>query len=328
MASIPRDTSDIGYRLRALESRAGVLERATGLNSASIGAGGMRVRDGGSIQILGGGSLEVRQPGSMKWTYEPSGLDGMFWGTLQPATDFHHGFAMFDPAGDGRIWFARLMDGKYVAEFGTTDAPIETVGADAQHILLHGHTQTIITSDTGPTLVDSGATGQLQLGAGANASFLTNGNVITSNPANVWMSAGGWIGRTSWTPTSSRRYKQDIEAYAPGPDAVDRITPVTYRLRSDVEAGGVYPPDVEPPSPRLQRPGEPAPEPEPVEMAPAPVYVGIIAEDLHEAGLGEFVTDDSHGRPEQVQYDRLVAVLIPAVQDLRARVTELEAQRR
>ena len=330
MASIPRDTSDIGYRLRALESRAGVLERATGLNSASIGAGGIRVRDGGEILVTDGGGLNVRRPGSIQWSYDASQA-GMYWGTLYPATDFDHGLLLMGPDGTVRMWLARDSAGDYEAAFGTDETPVTWFTVAARDVQLRasndavidGRRQLYLTSGSGPSLLDSD--GQVQIGLDASEVFTTT-DVITNAPANAYISGSGQLGRTSWTPASSRRYKQDIRQYTPDPAVVDRLEPVTYKLNSDVEAGGVWPPDVDPPAPvRPHRPGEPEPpEPEPVEMAPVPDHVGFIAEDLDAAGLEEFVVYDSQGRPEQVQYDRLVAVLVPAVQDLRARVTELE----
>lgn len=329
MASIPRDTSDIGYRLRALESRAGVLERATGLNSASIGAGGLRVRDGGEILITDGGGLTVRRPGSIAWTYDGV-QDGMYWGTLYPATDYDHGLLLMGPDGTVRMWLARDSNGDYEAAFGTDETPVTWFTADAHDVqlrasndaIIDGRRQLFFTSGTGPSVLDSD--GQVQVGMDASEVFTTT-DVITNAPANVYISGSGQLGRTSWTPTSSVRYKQDIEPYRPDPAVVDLLAPVTYRLKADVAAGGVYPVDVEPPSVAPQRPGQPqAPEPEPVGKVPAPSYVGFTAEGLDEVGLGEFVVYDSQGRPEQVQYDRLVAVLVPAVQDLRARVAELE----
>lgn len=51
---------------------------------------------------------------------------------------------------------------------------------------------------------------------------------------------------------------------------------------------------------------------------------GVIAEDLHDAGLGVLVEYDSEGAPSSVMYDRIGAVLIPVVRGLRDRINELE----
>lgn len=56
MANVPKP-NDLGTRLVELERRIGVLERTSRLNSASIGRGGLTVRDGGVITIKDPGDL-------------------------------------------------------------------------------------------------------------------------------------------------------------------------------------------------------------------------------------------------------------------------------
>ena len=50
---------------------------------------------------------------------------------------------------------------------------------------------------------------------------------------------------------------------------------------------------------------------------------GVIAEDLVDAGLDEFVIWEN-GEPEGVQYDRLAIYLIPVVKNLLQRIEKLE----
>ena len=52
--------------------------------------------------------------------------------------------------------------------------------------------------------------------------------------------------------------------------------------------------------------------------------VGLIAEELNEV-IPELVTKDKDNIPESVSYDRLVSVLIKSIQELEARVAELES---
>lgn len=56
----------------------------------------------------------------------------------------------------------------------------------------------------------------------------------------------------------------------------------------------------------------------------APDHVGLIAEEVHELGLTEYVHYDAEGRPNGVQYDRLTLGLLSIVKDLAARVERLE----
>ena len=99
-----------------------------------------------------------------------------------------------------------------------------------------------------------------------------------------------------WRSTSSRRYKQDIEDAEVDPAAVLDMQPRTWRDKAEVEAD----PDTE------RR------------------YVGFIAEELHDLGLGQFVVYDDDGLPEAISYDRLTAAVIPVLKDLNERVSRLE----
>ena len=56
------------------------------------------------------------------------------------------------------------------------------------------------------------------------------------------------------------------------------------------------------------------------------VHGGLIAEEVHEAGLTQFVNYDVEGRPDSLAYGNMVSLLVKAVQELTARVAELEAK--
>src|SRR5690625_3680495 len=53
---------------------------------------------------------------------------------------------------------------------------------------------------------------------------------------------------------------------------------------------------------------------------------GLIAEEVEEAGLGEFVTYDDKGNVDGVQYERLWTLLLPIVRDLKERIDEIESK--
>lgn len=113
----------------------------------------------------------------------------------------------------------------------------------------------------------------------------------TASAANVWVDGNGRLYRS----TSSRRYKRDIRPLpaALGAGLVDKLRPVLYRRAADVAGDDVD-------------------------------FVGLIAEDVAEAGGREYVSLDQDGRAEGLMYERLTAMLIGAVQDLRTRVARLE----
>jgi hypothetical protein len=114
---------------------------------------------------------------------------------------------------------------------------------------------------------------------------------VTATAANVNVDADGWLRRS----TSSRRYKTDIRTMPMQSAFVDSLRPVLYR---PIEGAGDTSRDA----------------------------VGFIAEEVLEAGGRDFVTFGRNGEVESVQYDRLTTVLVLEVQQLRKRVSDLEAR--
>ncbi|MFB4348483.1 tail fiber domain-containing protein [Microbacterium sp. CR_7] len=93
-------------------------------------------------------------------------------------------------------------------------------------------------------------------------------------------------GRVGISP-SARKFKKDIADRTYTLDDLRRIRVVEYRLRSWVFGD-----------------------------ADAPLDVGVIAEELIDAGLSEFVVFDADDKPLSVHYERLALVTIGALQDL------------
>ena len=50
----------------------------------------------------------------------------------------------------------------------------------------------------------------------------------------------------------------------------------------------------------------------------------VVAEDVADAGLSQFVTYDEEGQVDGLMYDRLWVTLIPVVKDLASRLRVLE----
>lgn len=127
--------------------------------------------------------------------------------------------------------------------------------------------------------------------------FVPNSTIATSG----WTSAyiNGPDGRLS-RGASSRRYKKDIQALSIDKQAVLALTLVTYHYRAFVFDAD-----------------------DPLRSDP-PLEVGLIAEDLHDAGLGWLVAYDNEGRPDSIRYDRIALALLPVVQDHEARITAIE----
>ena len=101
--------------------------------------------------------------------------------------------------------------------------------------------------------------------------------------ANVYVDSTGGMNRS----TSSLRYKENIEESTHGLSEVMALRSVTYTGKNN--------PDV--------------------------VFGGLIAEEVHSAGLPEFVEYDGEGRPDALHYGNMVALCVKAIQELK---TELD----
>lgn len=121
----------------------------------------------------------------------------------------------------------------------------------------------------------------------------TRSYTVTTSYASVYVNGDGWFGLSP----SAERFKQDIEPRAYSVEQIKLMQVVTYRLKNAVALD----------------PG-------------AAAEVGVIAEQLIDAGLPEFVIFDEDGNTQSVAYERLVLVVIGAVQELAERVENIEAR--
>lgn len=124
------------------------------------------------------------------------------------------------------------------------------------------------------------------------------GTEVASNYASVYVDGNGWFGITP----SAERFKQDITPHPYTLEQAIAVQVVSYRLRNAV-----------------------------AENPAAAGEVGVIAEQLIDAGLREFVVFDDEGNTQSVAYDRLALVALGGLQqladivaDLAARVAQLE----
>jgi hypothetical protein len=113
-------------------------------------------------------------------------------------------------------------------------------------------------------------------------------NFTTGSAANMYVDSNGLLYRS----TSSLRYKSDVANATHGLADVLKLRSVTYKAKNSGDT----------------------------------VFGGLIAEEVHDAGLTEFVAYDKEGRPDAIHYGNMVALLVKAVQELTARVAELEAK--
>ena len=112
-------------------------------------------------------------------------------------------------------------------------------------------------------------------------------NQTTSRAVNVNVASDGHVRRS----TSSRKYKNTITDATHGLTELLKLKSVTFKGNNDGDT----------------------------------VFGGLIAEDVHDAGLTEFVEYNKDNEPDALAYGNMVALCIKAIQELTARVAALEA---
>ena len=110
----------------------------------------------------------------------------------------------------------------------------------------------------------------------------------TSGGANVRVQSSGLLQRD----TSSRRYKNSIKDATHGLADLNKLRPVTYKGNNDGDT----------------------------------IFGGLIAEEVHDAGLTEFVDYDNTGQPDALKYGNMVSLCIKAIQELSAEVDTLKTK--
>jgi hypothetical protein len=92
--------------------------------------------------------------------------------------------------------------------------------------------------------------------------------------------------------TSSQRYKNTIQDATHGLTELLTLRPVTYKGNDDGDL----------------------------------VFGGLIAEEVHDAGLTEFVQYDEDDQPDALAYGNMVSLCIKAIQQQQATITALTAR--
>jgi hypothetical protein len=126
--------------------------------------------------------------------------------------------------------------------------------------------------------------GYMNTGSRASSPY----NLTSGNAANMVVGADGTLYRS----TSSLKYKTDIEDYNKGLAEVLRMRPVYYKSINEREKD-------------LQ-------------------FAGLIAEEIHELGLTEFVQYAKDGTPDALAYSNMVALLVKAIQEQQEQINKLK----
>lgn len=113
-------------------------------------------------------------------------------------------------------------------------------------------------------------------------------NNTTATAANVWINTDGTLLRS----TSSLKYKTDVKDATYGLADVLKLRAVTYKSKSEIDG--------------------------------QTVYGGLIAEEVHDAGLTQFVEYAPDGAPDALRYANMASLFVNAIKELTARIEELE----
>jgi hypothetical protein len=113
-------------------------------------------------------------------------------------------------------------------------------------------------------------------------------NLTSGNAANMVVGADGTLYRS----TSSLKYKRDVKDYDKGLAEVMQMRPVYYKGKTDGDTQ----------------------------------FAGLIAEEIEELGLTEFVQYAKDGTPDALAYSNMVALLVKGMQELKAELDELKSK--
>lgn len=115
----------------------------------------------------------------------------------------------------------------------------------------------------------------------------TYGNT-SGGAANLGISSSGEFYRS----TSSIKYKKEVKDYLKGLNEVMKMRPVSYYDKND--------------------------------NLNANLYAGLIAEEIDNLGLKEFVQYSNDGKPDALSYSNMISILVKAIQELKQEIDTLK----
>jgi hypothetical protein len=113
-------------------------------------------------------------------------------------------------------------------------------------------------------------------------------NTTTGAAANAVVASDGILARS----TSSLKYKKNVLNYTKGLSEVMQLRPVSYQGKNKMDEGKTF--------------------------------AGLIAEEVHDLGLTEFVQYAEDGTPDALAYQNMVSLLIKGIQELKAELDTLK----
>ena len=142
---------------------------------------------------------------------------------------------------------------------------------------------TYIENSAGTALFTVRNDGSMTVGTAAVSPY----NNTTGSAANMVVDSNGTVSRS----TSSLKYKKNVADTTHGLAELLALRAVTYKGKSEADEGKTF--------------------------------GGLIAEEVHEAGLTEFVQYAEDGSPDALAYGNMVSLCIKAIQEQQALITTL-----
>jgi hypothetical protein len=209
------------------------------------------------------------------------------------------GYGTTNTNGGVRIWEQLEM-----RSFYSSTANIRALGganlnvASANNMTLDSGFKMYIEANSDIRLTP-GSSGRVQFGQDGWTGYNQNGTgtaLVIDNNGNIFRNS------------SSIRYKTEVHRYS-GDDRIFDLTPNTWVSKDGLERAK-----------EMREKRGPLTEMESRELIAAEQQtkrqVGFIAEDLHELGFTEVVNYDLEGKPDSIQYDRLLALVWPFIQEM------------
>jgi len=204
----------------------------------------------------------------------------------------------------GRIVFATTADGA-----GSTTERLRITSAGDVGIGTTSPAEKLHVRHNGPSIMRLERTGASAasitlsiFGVGVNNYLALGGerlthtgtdNTTTASAANVFIGTdSSSVASVFQRSTSSRKYKTEIQDANFGLADVAKLRPVTYKGINDGDK----------------------------------IFGGLIAEEVHDAGLKMFVQYNEEGEPDSLAYTHMVALCVKAIQEQQTIINDLKAR--
>jgi hypothetical protein len=223
---------------------------------------------------------------------------GANWGTVGMATATNN-FIVGAVAGDLIMLNRGSTAGNILFGFGSSESMrirsngnigIGTTGSSTIRLITAGSG----TSSAASSFVAADSGGNTLFGV-RNDGLLSTGqatlspfNFTTGTAANLVVDSSGFLYRSS----SSLKYKTNVRDYDKGLDIINQMRPVYYNGKNDGKTQ----------------------------------FAGLIAEEIHDLGLTEFVQYAKDGTPDALSYPNMVALLVKGMKEQQAQIEELKSQ--